>query len=540
MDTLVSLKNTCEDNFSVEFDVLPSVDISKPLDERQERIFRGLSSVDEQLTETQSKIDKLNTEVDRLTNHADGVDYAIAVTCGIFTGMIDAIFVGEWNFEKAKAKSNEEVNRKVITFVKKDPRYTPWCQNMAHGRKQRDPDRLESAIEFLEEHFHLPGDGAYQKGKYGISGKGHRLDDFCHHPTLVGLICCIIVQFTGSTVYSHNTGKVINISVEVNQYGKFVGKNPITKLFSGIVNWFFNVASTLNNREGHLMSDMATSAGIPGPLLSTFKELSALPCFNNANFAENLRKAYQKGIGEGAGQLNLSVFNSLFEGASSKFDKRTEMAIAGELKRQSLPVIINELLVRGGYFIRRFIEQMKGKESILEVDWKVLLPFKNRTIVRMMTIASGTFTAVDMADAAIETAIKKPGTCANPATFFSNMILRVNFVGVGRMAISIGTDVGMGVERSWARNERIRLYTEQIALTDAKVFYKQADMWISAESACETIDKAYGMMEKTTAYYIESMQEISDSLNKIGEYLPDIKKKNPKLIDDINAILNWE
>lgn len=540
MDTIVSLKNTCEDDFSVEFDVLPSMDISQSLDERHERILRGLSSVDEQLAETQSKIDELNKEIDRLTNHADGIDYAIAVTCGIFTGMIDAIFIGEWNFEKTKAKNNEEVNRKVIAFVKKDPRYIPWCQNTAHGRKQRDPDRLESAIEFLEEHFHLPGDGAYQTGNYEISGKGHRLDDFCHHPTLVGLICCIIVQFTGSTVYSHNTGEVVNIPIEVNQYGKFVGKNPITKLFSGIVNWFFNVASTLNNRKGHLMSDMATSAGIPGPLLSTFKELSALPCFNNVKFAENLRKAYQKGIGEGAGQLNLEIFNSLFEGASSKFDKRTEMAIGSELKRQSIPVIINELLVRGGYFIRRFIVQMKEKESLLDIDWKALIPFKNRTIVRMLTIATGTFTAVDMADAAIETAIKNPGTCTNPATFFSNMILRVNFVGIGRFAIVVGTDVGMGIKKSRARNERILLYTEQIALTDAKVFYKQANMWIAAENTGETIEKAYGMMEKTTAFYTESMQEISENLNKIDEYVPKIEKKNPTLISDINDILNWE
>lgn len=65
-------------------------------------------------------------------------------------------------------------------------------------------------------------------------------------------------------------------------------------------------------------------------------------------------------------------------------------------------------------------------------------------------------------------------------------------------------------------------------------------MWIAAENAGETIEKAYKMMEKTTKFYIESMQEISDNLNKIGEYVPEIKKKNPTLINDINDILNWE
>lgn len=40
MDTIISLKNTCESDFSVEFDVFPMVDLSKTLDERQKKLFK--------------------------------------------------------------------------------------------------------------------------------------------------------------------------------------------------------------------------------------------------------------------------------------------------------------------------------------------------------------------------------------------------------------------------------------------------------------------------------------------------------------------
>ena len=481
-----------------------------------------------------------------MTCHADGVDYAIAVTCGILTGIFDAVVVGEWNFAEAKKASNEEINKKVLAYAQKDPDYKKFIENK---RTNNDPNRLDNAIEFLENKYKLPGDGAYKQFKnLGVTDATHHLDDFCHHPTLIGLVCCVIVQFTGSATYRSSTGNVIKTPIEINQYGKLVSEAKWGKVFAGVINWFFNVAQTLKNRKGHLMSDIAGSstsvgkgnegAGLPGSFLSTAKELAALPCFQDTQFSENLRKAFQNGFGTGKSQVDLGPFNSLFEGASSNLDMRTEMAVKHELRRQALPVIMNEILVRGLYFIRHFIREMKEKQSIKELDFKAIMPFRNRTIVRMMTIASGTFTAIDMADAAIHSAIKSGGI-ANPA-FLSNMVLRVNFVGVGRFAVAVSTDVGMGVKRSFKRNERIKLYQEQIALTDAKIFYKQADMWISAENAGETIDKAYSMMEKTSTYYCESIQDISDNLEMISDYIPRIEEKNHGLLDEINDILTWE
>ena len=64
-------------------------------------------------------------------------------------------------------------------------------------------------------------------------------------------------------------------------------------------------------------------------------------------------------------------------------------------------------------------------------------------------------------------------------------------------------------------------------------------MWIAAEDAGETLEEAYGMMEKTTETFAQALVDERDSLNNIGEMAPAIEDKNPGLIDDITDILEW-
>ena len=510
---------------TVEFEILPPVDVN---DARKLEIYNGLADIDERLDLISERVNDLNSEIDTLTNHADGFDYAAAVISGIISGIIDSVFAGEWNFENAKAITNQEVNSKVSEFAKKDPRYIPWCENIAHGREARDPDRMETAIEFLENVYHLPGDGAYKTGNYGIDGNTHRLDDFCHHPTLVGMLCSIIVQFTGETVYSHDAGNTIKIPVEVNEYGKFTGNTPLAKVMSGVINWFIACAGAINNQKGHLMSDIATSAGVPGSLLATLKELSALPCFKDKKFSENLRKSYQNGIGDGKSQVDLGAFNQLFEGASGRIDNLTEMAITHELKRQTVPVIINEALVRGFYFVRRFIEQMKTKNSISEFDWKSALPFKNRTVIRMLAISTGTFMAFDVIDAAIRS-----------GGLNASCILRINFVGIGRFAIAVGSDAAMGIKKNRRENERMILRGEQLSLLNAKIFYKQANMWIEAENTEKAIQEAYQCMETAVTEFSDTWEEIKAGSESRQNSVADIRKNNKKFADELLDTLEW-
>lgn len=546
MGNIVDFKSTV-DGFDVEYEILPAIDVQNVTDERERRVIEGSAQIEEQLEIVQTKIAALNSDIDRLTNHSDGIDYAIAVTSGIITGIIDATIVGEWNFAEAKKDTYKGINKKVIEFAKKQPNYVPYCNTTLENLKKnppkavnprlkpKDPDRLETAIEFLEYQFHLPGDGAYKTGKYGIGGDSHRIEDFCHHPTLVGLVCCIIVQFSKSTIYVNQYGEDVPIPITVNEYGNFVGNNPVTKMFAGVINWFITCAKTIANRKGHLMSDIATSASLPGSFVSFMYELAAIPCFRDVDAIGKLRNAYMNGIGTGNNQVDLGAFNKLFEGANNKLDVTTEKAVLHELKRQAMPVVINEILVRASYFIRRFIIELKEKNDIAAIDWKKVIPFNNRTIVRMMTIATGTFTAIDMADAAVHAATKS----VDVSTFFSNMLLRVNFVGVGRFAVAITTDVGMGVSKAVKTNQRIKYQDEQIKLLNAKVYYKQAGVWIAAETTGKTIEDAYSHMRDATETFVNAFEETKASLKNIGEMAPAIEEKNPGLIADITDILNW-
>ena len=520
MKPLLKIEN---DDFAVEFEMSSVWDDIVGSDSRMQELERKIHDVDSCMEARQQQIDRLNEDIDRLTNHADGVDYMVAVMSGIITGLIDSFIVGEWNFAKAKAESNKNVNNMVMDFAKK------------HGYTG---DRLDGAIAFLEKKFRLPGDGAYQfNPETLINAKTHHLDDFCHHPTLVGLICNVIVQFTGESVYVNKDSDSFSIPISVNEYGQFQGNNTVTKLFCGIINWIINAAKAMANGYGHWMSDIAGSssaqkggAGLPGPILSMLKELSALPVFKESNFGELLRRAFQNGIGSGPKQIDLGAFNSLFEGASSKLDFRTEMAVFSELKRQALPVVINEVIVRGFYFVRRFMFELKECKSLSDINWRKVMPFNNRTVIRMLTIATGTFTAFDIIDATIRASIKSGG---NASIALADVLLRVNFVGVGRFAVAVFSDIKMGFEKKRAEGKVLELEMDQLKSLGVKLYYCQEETWVMADNCLVAYKQLAQTVEKTIEKNQEAIKSIQTDTAIVGERLSDIAKNDSKFARDL-------
>ena len=97
----------------------------------------------------------------------------------------------------------------------------------------------------------------------------------------------------------------------------------------------------------------------------------------------------------------------------------------------------------------------------------------------------------------------------------------------------------MGIEKSKNRNERIALCSRQLHLLNAKVAYKQADMWIAAEDTGKAIDELMSIAENSMAFCADSIDEIEENLNKIDSYMDSIREHNPELIDEISDILKW-
>lgn len=524
MNCLTAIKTTSEDYFQVEYEVLTPVDFAAITNPARRELAFAMQDVDVQLSRCNAELEKLSSEIDRLTNHADGLDYTIAVLSGVLAGVIDSVWVGEFSLDRANSWGKDKVDNFVVSIAQKQ------------GYKGND---LPGAISFLEKKYPIAADKATNDFGGGLQ---HHLRDFSHHPTPIGLLFSLLTQFTEKVYGTDVAGvfKIVPVSAE-----QLIGKNIAEKVTFGIVHWFF-----------HIVSDMAGSStsagkgnlgtGLPGPFVSLLKEISALPFFRNMN---------DKGYKEFSVWIS-KLFNGTLLGKRDEkgnllkavpFDLRTEIGAVHELGRQAIPVIINECIVRGFYFSRRLTTEIKEKQIISiadlkKIDWQSTLPFKNRTVERMITIATGTFTAVDIADAAIRSG------GFNPAC-----LLRVNFVGVGRFAIAIGTDVGMGIKRGKLQNERYKLIGQQLDLLDVKVSYlcaateyemsdafnEQNKLWIAAEDTVTTLLEANNSVVEAMVFYQESLQEISDNLEQISGYLAAVEEKNPGLVKETLDTLRW-
>ena len=200
------------------------------------------------------------------------------------------------------------------------------------------------------------------------------------------------------------------------------------------------------------------------------------------------------------------------------------------LKKQMLPIVVNEILVRGFYFVRHLITEYKLNNNFENVNWRNTLPFGNRTIERMMTIASGTFTAIDALDALVEGAISSK---ANWAEFGRQVVLRLNFVGIGRFTIALGTDTVMGLRKGQKSRERMLLKAEALYLMEAKLYYGESLMWAAVEDANQTIDSLLEAMKRLSVW-------IEDDMNAIQGSVAEIERIDVSSLDQNNDGLSRE
>lgn len=350
----------------------------------------------------------------------DKTDYIVAASCGVLTGLLDSFWVGEFSLSSAQEWGRSKANRFVVKVA----------QMRGYGKNE-----LDGAIRYLEKGAPIPSD---QLTSIWGGGLQHHFRDFAHHASIVGLVFSLLTQFTGLS-YGTNTEGRFEAHELPNK--AVIGNTFEEKLFNGIVIWAI-----------HLVSDMAGSSnsagkgtGIPGPLLSLAKELSVLP---------KIRDLSVEYKGE---KISLSVmlskfFNgTAFEHTSNKdltrFDLRTEMGLFAYGVKQSIPVIINQCLVRAFYFVKRLLieisnKQMKGIKDISKLEPNHFLPWNNKCIVRMLTISSGIYCTIDASDAAIRAFTKAP---QNKSEFFKQFILRTNFIGIGHFILSIKNDIAVNL-----------------------------------------------------------------------------------------------
>lgn len=477
----------------------------------------------------QKEIENLDAKVDQFTNSADKLDYTIAAASGVIAGLIDSFFVGELSFDlSADSKWGDE---KISDFVKKVAEKKGWNPQKTNGS-------LESAVKHLEDKYPIAADGATDL--FG-GGRQHHLRDFSHHPNPMGLFFSILTQFTGN-VFGTNTAGLFMICPAPDT--TYIGKDIKAKFSLGVTNWVFHMISDLAGSSGTI-SKGRYGTGLPGPLLSFLKMASSLPFFKNKDNVNNLSLWCSK-LYNGTLLADHDGTGRIIPETAIGFDFRTEMGIAheyitgGQLKKQAIPVIINECIVRGFYLARHLYDELQAHKikhfkDLADLNYKKIIPFNNRTIARMMTISTGTMVAIDVADAAIRSGVKNGFNVYNPKLYV-DFVLHLNFVGIGRCAIAVGTDIVMGHKLAHVESQRLQMMAIQPCFENVVLFYKTAHTWESAWTASKDVLETYIFSCASLLKAQENLLIACSAIDSVTVSLKTIAQNNPaagKRFEDI-------
>ena len=364
--------------------------------------------------------DLVRVEFEDDVSKADRLDCLAAASIGVLSGILNVFWQKKFDIEGARDWGAEKVEALVVKAAKSQG-FKP--------KTDAEDDTLRAAIRFLEEKFPLAADKATAEMGGGLQ---HHLRDFEHHPSPLGLFFSVLTQFTRRAYGTDTAGRFMVVDLPEDAA---IGKNFNEKIAFGTVRWLF-----------HLVSDMAGSSntpgagtGIPGPILSFLKELSALPFFGNYNID-------YKGSEIAFSQYISKLFNGTAirdeDGKPIRFDLRAEVGVIDQALSQVKSVIANECIVRGYYFVSRLLTEIKQKEiaSIADigmVDPTRVLPHNNRALKRMMSISSSVFVAVNVGNAAIRAAAKSGGS---KSAFAKGVLVRLNYFGIARMALALKDD----------------------------------------------------------------------------------------------------
>ena len=370
-------------------------------------------------------------ELDPNASPAQFRDYLFAAASGILMGALGSLWQKDINLTEARKFGEEKIQKIVIGAAQRA------------GLDKEHPN-IADAIRFLEKRF--PSVGDKLTAAFG-GGLQHHLRDFSHHPSPVGLVCSLLMQFTGKGFGTKTDGTFAM------KDGLLVGRNVPEKILYGTVKWLF-----------HLISDMAGSSstpgagtGIPGPLLSFLKEASSLPFFRDLSIGyEGKMRTLSQWISK--------AFNGTLlkdeDGNPLRFDLRTEVGLAEQILTQVPAVLANECIVRGFYTITRFVDELKrcdvsSVKDLARINPSRFLPLNSRALTRMLTVASGSFVVVNSGIAAVRAVVE--GTASGGVGAVPLFFMRLNYAGIGRFAFALRADssyIYEDVEAWWEQRQK--------------------------------------------------------------------------------------
>ena len=466
---------------------------------------------------------ELDREIYQLSGHADQLDYFVAVASGIVCGMVDVLWTGDFDFQAGRAITADKVNGFVIKTAK-----MLGCPG----------DDIKGSVAFLENKFPVPSDG--NTPDFG-GGLQHHLRDFGHHPTIVGLFFSLLTQFTGMSYGTDTSGSFISVPVPEKSL-EYIGADVPEKIFRGTVTWFFHLVSDVAGSSS--TAGLSGGTGIPGPILSLAKELAALPVFKNTSTGNNDLSIFLSKVFNGTLFAKRDENGNIIRDTVEKFDFRGELGAAFESGKQAGPVVANDIIVRSFYFVRRLASEIKNTHvssfsDLQRLDWEQCKPFDNRTIDRMLLIASGVFSSIDLTGAVLT----------------KKYWVSVNYIGLGRFTVAVGTEaVNLLRLRDIQKVKRMyeRIQQNTFGNTDNRIYGRLGD-----QEDNEKADSRFGLtLEQTEILYNLECYKTRNDIRKTGgllgkdqmmqlkikwlaEWENYIETGFPGFTNDPHAVLHW-
>ena len=257
---------------------------------------------EEELASADERVRILNEEYNAL-HRLDPVDVAIGVSAGILSSVVDILLVGipERTPEGTRGKPLENYVRDW--FLERFPPETmeKLARDVSSKVPYDAPFNTGFTIEYVE----------------GLWPTMHRLYSLGHDP-LLGFIVGTLDILTGRMTTIDKFGRILSQEIP-----RYAGREEAT------------VFAALCKQVIHLKSDMTTSMGLPAPLMGLF---------NLMQFGS---------VGEEEQTIAEIVQGMYYEG----YDFQHFCA-------QAIPVLLAEVVVRLGYFLKRATEGHGIRESI--------------------------------------------------------------------------------------------------------------------------------------------------------------------------------
>lgn len=472
-----------------------------------------------EVNEFESIIFDLDSQINILSSNADKWDCLVALGSGVACAMMDILWTKDFSLIEGRDLANDKVEKLV--------RKTAQMMGC-------DSDDLKKCVKFLEDKFPIPSDG--NTPDFG-GGLQHHLRDFAHHPTIIGLIFSLLTQFTYKSYGTDVAGNFMIVDVP-EKSRIYIGEDTSSKIINGTIVWFFHLISDIAGSSS--TAGLSGGTGIPGPILSIAKEMSCLPIFKSIHKNDTSLFVLLSKMFNGTLFAKHDENGQIIRESIVKLDFRGEIGFAVEIEKQAIPVVANECIVRTFYMIRQLARQIKEIkitriEDFKKINIKEILPFNSPTLTRMLTIATGVFTALDVSEAVVT----------------KKYWVSINYVGVGRFTLALGDEMVWALKR---RDIRLlkdmyeTIYRNTYTNTDQRIYQRMGDGM--------DYDKL-GLNEEQTAilYNIEYYKTLHDAyesklpvggekilqmkLEWLNEWKGYMTKGFKGFMNNSNAELNW-